>query len=388
MKHKVVFLFMSKSSASPNSTKRIYPKNFCGVQYDKFNDECYFKLFHDLLRHNIIDDLKVFYESNVDPGMAKWIKHPNAYCEVIPEIRFVREYIDKDTIIFVRGGFKHWLEFLLPYKGKNWLIIYAANTGREKWPIWDIVLDDIGYKNEVDKHGRYFFPFLKPVNEEIFKPLMDSKISYDLCVGASHIHDKKGQWKVVDAISYYRKKYGNIKIILPGSPRGGINTREMYNKFNEGFDVSLPGYVSRQELMHIFNQSKYYITLGTHGQNDRGVLEAYSCGTEPIIGNPEYNTPFLKKFKMDGFDNYSKPKFVADKIKEKLDQYCINKRELTYQSYLNDMSYQEKVLPRMIMLFIIIQHFIKNGIQIDGYTKEMLKDTFRMKIEGEGFGIR
>ena len=294
----VVFLFMSQSSAVAGSTPDNWePKEPCADFYhEDFQHEGYFKLMGDLLDRGVIDKLSVFYESNRGPGLAEWIDHPNAFCAVIPEIRFAEPYIKEGTVVFVRGGFKHWHDWLMKYKNKNWLILYAANTGRGKWNWWDIILDDIGMLTYLDKYGRLYLPFIKPIDDRFFCPTPDNA-EWDIMMGSSHIHDKKGQWRVLKVLEAYERRYQKRPTaILPGAPRRGEKTIQMLNTISKDrWDIPMPGHVSREELKLLYNRSRIALFLGAHGQNDRGPLEALACGTPVIIGSPEYHTLWLKR---------------------------------------------------------------------------------------------
>lgn len=375
---KLLFLFMSQGAASPGATKRVYPTERCGVKYmDAFAGEGYFKMLDTLLKNQVIDDLKIFYESNVQPGIASWVKGPSTYCEVIPEIRFVEEYIEEDTIIFVRGGFKHWHDLLLKYKGKNWLLLYAANTGREKWAWWDIVFDDILCRNEIDRHGRYWFPFIKPINEEMFFPEPEDASSrrfngiykYDFCIGASHVHDRKGQWRVVDGIIEYNKVYGGLFAVMPGAPRRGLKTIRMINeKLKRAKYVDMRGHVHRTELRKIFNDSKYFLHFGAHGQNDRGPLEALACGTPSVIASPKYHAPFLSQAGCD-IDN---PVSVAEYLHNLVRLWDPEMKVLSYKFYKEECGFNEVIIPRMALLFDML-HALQPGTL---RSKHIIKNSF------------
>ena len=292
---KVIYLYTSHGAAPTNSIADNWrPPAQCGQQYDSVHGDGVFKLLGELHKNGVIDDLRVFYESNRDPGKAQWI--PGVYCCVVPEIRFVAPFIKEDTIIFARGGFRGWHDFLHGYKGKNWLMLYPANTGRERWPWWDVILEDRQRANVVDKCGRYWNFFIKPTDEGIFHPT-DQKIKYDLCIGASHIHDKKGQWRTIEALVEYKRLYGNSpRCILPGAARKGVRSSSIINRIKQhALDVSIPGEVTKEGLCQIFNESKFFIHLGTHGQNDRGPIEALACGTPLIIGSPQYHSPIINE---------------------------------------------------------------------------------------------
>ena len=386
---KLVFLFMSKSSAVPNSTERVYPQTACGKYYsDAFNDEGYFKMVEILLEKKVFSEVYVFYESNREPGLAGWIKSHMAYCEVIPEIRFVDEYIDDDTVILVRGGFKHWHNFLLKYKDINWLLIYAANTGRDKWKFWDVVFDDLEMKNEIDKYGRYYFPFVKPINEDIFIPLYKQERHCDFCVGASHIHDKKGQWRIVEAVKEYNKIYlSTLNCIMPGSPRGGAKTKEMFNKLSETKFVTTPGFVDRKILNKIYNMSKYYIHFGAHGQNDRSAIEALCAGVFPIITHPKYHTPYLSKlfsrinidFKFTNLDNPVEIAKDLRRLRNEIYRSPISSKEFIENLYQKYNGMHTVVIPRMKKLFEIISE--------NKTPTPEAKEQLRLEMSNEVFRI-
>jgi glycosyltransferase involved in cell wall biosynthesis len=297
----VVFLFMSQSSAQKGSTPDDWePTEPCAPYYhNDFEHEGYFKLMGDLLTHGVIQKLSIFYESNKGPGLANWVDHPRAHCAVIPEIRFAEKYIQDDTIIFVRGGFKHWHDFLIKYKGRNWLMLYAANTGRQKWHFWDVVLDDITMISRMDEQSRVCLPFIKPIDDAFFTPTVD-EAKYDVMLGSSHIHDKKGQWRSVKVLQAYKDKYLKMPTaVLPGAPRRGFRTTAMFdtiasnNELRE--NIYIPGHVKRQQLKKLYNQSRIALFLGQHGQNDRGPLECLASGTPIILGSPEYHTNWIRK---------------------------------------------------------------------------------------------
>lgn len=360
----IVFLFMSQSSATPNSTLDNWKADSpCAPYYnDHFKGEGYFKLLGELKKQNIINELSVFYESNKGPGKADWIK--NADCQVIPELRLMEKYIKEDTIIFVRGGFKHWHDPLLKYKNRNWIILYAANTGRQRWEFWDVVLQDLQIVNYVDKSGRYWHHFIKPIDEEMFYPDYKAPPFYDLCIGASHIHDKKGQWRTIKVLQEYAKLYEKpLKCIMPGSFRRSLKTLEMIKfletkgnlKTKNDFDVYLTGMLARHDLRTVFNTSKYFIHLGAHGQNDRGLLEALACGTPIILGSPQYHAELMHKnnkivfIPKDMNDFKGTAKFIHCLLKRW--KPCFRKE--VHKKYKEKLSF-EKSCDRMKSLFIMM----------------------------------
>ncbi len=294
-KLKMVFLFM-RDGASETCEKKWSPTGPCDTKYhSSFHREGYFTLLQQLMDADVLDSLNIFYESNRGPGRAEWVNHPKAKCTVVPhiEIDMVCDAIDKDTLIWVRGGFKPWHDFLVQYKGKNWLMLYGANTGRERWKWWDIILDDLGMQSKLDENERVWAPFFKPIDDTFYKPKM-LKPKYDICVGASHIHDRKGQWRIQGVLNRFKGR--KLNIIVPGSTRKSAKTRDFINwaHCQNQHTFTFPGHVHKTELVDIYNQSKVVAFLGAHGQNDRGPLEAMACGCRVIIGSPRYHTNALR----------------------------------------------------------------------------------------------
>lgn len=315
MKTKVIFLFMQTKAGNPGKYYENWnPRKFkCGKEYnERFRNEGYFKMLERLVDMGVIDDLKIFYESNMWPGMADWLPEEKAFCAVVPNLDAVKKYIDKDTIIWVRGGFKSWHDWLLQYKNKNWLILYDANTGRKKWDFWDVILDDINLNLFLDSKERLTAPFTKPIDNNFWLP-MRNKDSFDICVGASHIYDKKGQWRIQGV---QENLSTDLKMILPGSFRRGTKTTPFFDYVHHNSNILKPGYVNKNQLRKYFNKSKIAVFLGQHGQNDRGPLEALACGCKVIIGSKKYHSKELKKMQehVRFFDHPNDPIQIADEI--------------------------------------------------------------------------
>lgn len=337
---RVIYLYTSHGAAVKNSISDNWkPPVKCGQQYDKVHGDGTFKLLEKLHKNKVITDLRIFYESNRAPGKANWV--PGVYCCVIPEIRFIKPFIKEDTIFFVRGGFKTWHDLLVPYKNKNWLMLYAANTGRERWTWWDIIFEDRNKLNIIDRYNRYWNFYIKPTDETIFHPLK-REIKYDLCIGASHIHDKKGQWRVIEALIRYKALFGkNLRCALPGAARRGVKSNSILSKIKKyGLDVDVLGEVSKEKLCELFNESGYFVHLGTHGQNDRGPIEALACGTPLIIGSPRYHSPVINKVAIvpddiNDFDN------IAKGLNKIVKYYQGHLRKQLYDYYIQEYSFQK-----------------------------------------------
>ena len=280
--------------------------------------EGYFFLIKELLRQKIISEALLVVESSRSPG---YFEQGGIKGYAVPHIADIDPFVNPDDIIWARGGFRSWHDYMIDLQERgHWLMFYAANTGRERWTFWDIILDDLTTTFRYDRHNRFWVPFIKPMNEDIFYPKNIDK-KWDICIGASHIHDKKGQYRVFKALDYLHKKTGRtFKCVLPGSLRGGAYTRrwltpEVFKRLN----IEFIGMVPREQLTDVFNQSHLFCYMGTGGQGDRGPLEAMACGTPLLIGETKRLAPsaYNNSFTNCVYD-YDNPKKVASAIEETL----------------------------------------------------------------------
>jgi glycosyltransferase involved in cell wall biosynthesis len=372
---KLLFLFNAKGNAQPGSTPDDWePNNPCGQQYmDSFYREGYFILLEKFAESGLFDEITIVYESNVDPGYASWIRPEFGFVRqiVMPEIRFAEKYIDEDTIIWARGGFRHWHDWLLKYKGKNWLILYAANTGRQRWTFWDVVLDDINMLFTIDSHNRIYYPFIKPIDDSFYFPVRTDYF-WDICIGASYIHDKKGQWRAIELFDTYLRMYGgNLRGVMPGAMRRGVKTNAMIETLQKGkYLIDTPGMLDKTKLMMVYNRSKVFVHMGSHGQNDRGPLEAAACGCRVILGSPRYHSARLITHNIANFvmevDNFEEWARVI-RLYLCREEYPI-KKVLRANEFKKVMGLDEARL-RMTRLFLELQ---KQKPTIEGKKSAML----------------
>lgn len=266
-----------------------------GGQYfaERVREEGYFYLIRRMVETGIIDEALILIES-VAEGFIDYA--PGIKGMIIRDMNKADKLLRPGDVIWCRGGWRGWHDMLQRAgKAGHWLMIYAANTGREKWPIWDIVLDDLGGRDCRDAEGRIYLDFRKPVNEEIIKPDVQANTLYDLCIGASHVHDRKGQWRAIEAMIAYKYLFGvDLTAIMPGGFRRGEKTVAMMGRIHEhNLDVLMPGMLKREDLCRTYNQSKIFIHLGSHGQGDRGPMEAMRCGCYLVVGYPRYHAPWV-----------------------------------------------------------------------------------------------
>ena len=354
---RVVFLYTNQGAGDVAWNPKAESKNFF-LNVHGLETEGYFHMLLRLKEMGAIDDLIVFIESARYPG-SKTLS--GIKCYVVPVIKHVESFLQKDDIIFVRGGFRGWYDpFLLKMKEqKRWLILYAANTGRQRWTLWDIVLTDLHTKHSCDKRGRFWLLFQKPINPNIFHKI-DIERDIDVCIGASKIHDKKAQWKVINALIEHKKMFKkDLKCILPGSMKyRGRETPQIVPKINRhGLNVEQPGFVDRYALNKIYNRSKLFIHLGNSGENDRGPLEATSVGCPTLLGGTTRHAPFLSDCERgicvsNGPNN---PAVVAKEMDQMLNVHTEELREHVAFYFDEHNGFESVVIPNMARLFNCIR---------------------------------
>lgn len=260
-----------------------------------FNTEGYFWLLKRMVETGVVSEVLIVIDSLQQTKPLQYMTGMTAIS--VQGILNIPGGIRPDDIIWVRGGWREWFSGLQELKKQHHkLLLYAANSGRERWPFWDIIFDDLNGKDFVDSAGRMHVDFRKPTNPEIFRPIKMEQI-FDVCIGASHVHDKKGQWRGIKAAIEYQNIFGKkLKCILPGAFGRGIKTNRMMDDIQKhNLDIELPGMIPRHDMATVYNQSKLFLHLGTGGQGDRGVLEAMSCGCPVMIGYPKRHAPFVYK---------------------------------------------------------------------------------------------
>jgi len=364
----MVFFYMCDGPAPSGSNPTFHPNKKTQNKFAlNIRDEGYYYMLVHMLKRKIIDKLTIVIESNHTPG--QFVTRENIQGWVVPTIDQVRPMLSPEPSIFwVRGGFRTWHDFLVSMKRKHWLVLYAANTGRGRWPFWDVVLNDYYRKIWMDKGNRLIYPFLKPTNPDIFKPMKIPR-DFDICIGASNVHDKKGQWKVIHALIQYKKKTGkNLKCVMPGAARRSVKSNEIpYLVATHGLDVTITGGVPRKKLCELYNRSKVFIHAGGCGENDRGPIEALRCGCFLIIGNHNYHAPFVYEGPAVVLDVDNTDEFVGNLIKmfeEVPDLDGLEKLREEITNYHTGMAGKETCVANMeAMVEILKSNDVEKGIR-------------------------
>jgi len=316
-------------------------------------------MFDRLARSGVVDSVRVFIDSRSGLGSNRISAH--TLINVVPTMDLLSTLISPGDIVVVRGGFKPWIPIIrrIQHARKNWILFYAANTSNTRWPFWDIILDDL-MTGPSPKHtaNRVYWPFKKPVNENIFYPRSDTKKIYDVCIGASHVHRKKGQFRAVQALVEYEKLTGvRLKAVLPGGfIRDKTNQGILDLKRSGEIDLDLPGAVSRRRLNNIFNKSRVFLHTGAGGQNDRSILEAMRAGTMCGVVNLKRSAPFVKRvaYNIESWE----PKKIAVALQVLL--RC-NLSHLVSRLYQRNNGLEEECIPKMELLLKSIEGKLPGG---------------------------
>lgn len=320
-----------------------------------FQTEGYFWLIRRMVETCLISDALIIIESGMD-SFAELAPGVKGYS--VRTIEDIPGGIRHGDIVWVRGAWKSWYPFLSNLKDTVPLLLYAANTGRQRWPFWDVIFDDLAGKDYVDTLGRRHVDFRKPTHPEMFFPMQTGR-KYDLCIGASHIHDKKGQWRGVKAVMEYERIFGQkLKCVLPGAFRRGVKTNLIIEDIEKhALDIELPGMLPREQMRNVYNESKLFCHLGSGGQGDRGVLEAMRCGTPVMIGFPKYHAPFTYESDLSYVsadpDHYST---LAYEIRSQIEISTEEKRRRVFEYHEANCGVESVILPKMKKIFQEVCH--------------------------------
>jgi glycosyltransferase involved in cell wall biosynthesis len=274
---------------------------------------------------------------------------------VIHSMAYATDYIHPGDILVVRGGFKPWYP-LLDYiykRRENWILFYRANTNRHPWPFWDITLNDL-IDTPRAVRGRLQYNFSKPVNEDVFG-IIDAPNTipreYDVMVGASHIHRKKGQHLTVQALQQYYHMFGTKPhAIMPGGYVKGWHINTIKDILNSG-DVDIEGPVNlpRPKLALAMNRTKLFVHPGYGGQNDRGILESMCCGCMPLVFGRSHMSPVI-------YDNAvhipQDPANIATTIHQALGM--VSEYDQTTYARINGL--YEVAIPKMLEIIKFIEN--------------------------------
>jgi glycosyltransferase involved in cell wall biosynthesis len=153
-------------------------------------------------------------------------------------------------------------------------------------------------------------------------------------------------------IAYEKKYKTRLKAILPGWGTKGTQTRQIMTKIKDhSLDVTVAGMLSRIDLNRtVFNRSKLGLFLGTHGQGDRGPLEALATGLPLIIGSKRYHSPAVYDSKVAYVPkDINDTEAIADLIHIYLQR--LPSRKEVYNHYVTSQGFKEVCYPNLRLVF-------------------------------------
>lgn len=323
---------------------------------NQFHTEGQYNLFKELIKRNIIDKCSIVIESGIDSGYKQLCDGIDCY--VVPRLGDILPYINDDDILFMRGGWKSWIPVVEKFVAEDRnLLFYAANTGRGRWPYWNIVADDLHDYHYTGKNDRLYWYYRKPMNQDIFyhDPKVETK--YDLMIGASHVTDKKGQWRAIEMLVNLKNTYDlNPKSVLPGAMRRGAHTNELIQNIKKhGLNVDVVGMLPREKLADLMRSTRTFFHAGAGGQNDRGPLEAMACGMYVGVHSQKYHAPLVYKNKYLTFINkYNEIHVAADKLYDTL--FLRKDRQVIADYFIKECG-----LDKCVNDFTKLINFLKNN---------------------------
>jgi glycosyltransferase involved in cell wall biosynthesis len=329
-------------------------------------EEGYFYLVKEMEKQGIVDELTIVIESNRSPGS---IKIDGYNVVVTPEIANIKQWLEPGDVVWFRGGFRSYFPLIQEFeKERVWTIIYSANTGRQRWKEWDVIFDDLNPTFRFDIHNRFYFPFRKPINPFVFYHIKPMDKIYDVCVGASHIHDKKGQYKMINAAIEYQKLYNEkLRCVLPGRIMKGVYTSKIKSLISKhDLKADMPGMIPRKELNVFYNRSILYAAMGEGGQNDRGPLEALCAGTPILLSNPARHHPDANHYFETDYNN--DPKALAQQIRRILNIPHIDECGTKVSVYFQMRFGMHRIMDEIGRLFKVFRDNPKTDI--DALKKE------------------
>lgn len=329
---------------------------------EMFKTEGYWWLLKRLLETSIVDEVLVVMTSK---RSQEFSYGKNFHGVIVTGLQDLDSVLRPNDVIWCRGGWKAWADHLRRWADEGrWLICYAANTGRQKWPFWSVVFDDLSGRTCVDGRGRFQLDWKKPTNPEIFK-LMDRERVFDVCIGASHIHDKKAQWKTVKVIAEHQKIFGRkLRCVMPGRQVHGVHTNNLMSDISKyRLRVAMLGMVPRLEVAKIMNRSKLFVRFGGGGQNDRGPLEALRCGCMLLLETPSRHAPFLSKLSQMIAEDPNNLQSLAKQIEILLQFSSKEVHKSMFEMHEQKSGVENVIIPAMSKLFGVMREYPKKSIE-------------------------
>jgi len=287
-------------------------------QLDEFKRKChdYYLLFSLwLLERDYFDQVYIIrltkkpipdivFNVNGKLFIQTWVKNLN---EVLK--------LPKPKISFFRGGFRIYDEFVSRNPKFSDLTLYLG-AGRRILPQWGGKYDAFLMEDERDfVKNKKCIPFYKTASPEIFHPIKNSEVKWDICWPCNFTQIKfKGQREFIKMISQ-RPKLREFSIIHCGNkPEQGKKLCKQYKVDN----IEFIGHVTRPELNKILNQSKFGLNLSNLQDGcPRVSTEILMSGTPLLLSE---TVRLLDYFRSNGVINIT-PLSIVSRLAKALYRY-------------------------------------------------------------------
>lgn len=267
-----------------------------GYTLEKLQTDGHYEFFRELVKRGYLERVRIILENyadrrsrclHSDEQLEVWSVH-----DVPSEVT-----LEPQEAVWVRGGWKSWIPWIDKHLPNHWFLFYAANSGRAAWSYWDVVLEDREESYAFpDKKGRLRWYFRKPVAPD-FRTDLTAKPKWDLCVGASHLYDRKQQFRTLPVCDAFRRLTGrDLRCVIPGCFYSHeVQTEAMKRRLRAGEypNIHLPGMLHRADLADVFNRSRFFYAATCGGQGDRSALEAAACGCRLVSARRRVHAPYL-----------------------------------------------------------------------------------------------
>jgi len=261
---------------------------------EQLKTDGHYGLIHELVRRGIIDSARIIMDNYAVDGVHVLEDQGGVTIESHHSLDTVEP--QAGDVIYVRAAWKPWIPWIEKYLPDHWIMHYDANAGRKAWPYWDVELFDLNEENKIGQGGKLWWHYRKPISPEFKNLDLPEPSQFDVCVGASHIYDRKGQFRILPIAKKFKKLTGrDLKIVMPGCYYSHERqTQAMRAEINDGKwpNIWMPGWLPRAEMVEVYNSAKFFYAATCGGQGDRCVPESGTCGCRQIIGLPKNHPPY------------------------------------------------------------------------------------------------
>lgn len=281
--------------------------------YHEYKDLETFKLkCHDFYLNMGIN----FLENNYFDEVIVWRLYDNIKPDITFDIngkKFIQRWVNnfkevfehpKPNVTFFRGGFPEYCELTKINPNFFGLKLYLA-AGKRLLPKYGGIYNRILIEDERDQQlSHSCIPFYKTTNSNIFKPLNNLNKKYDICIISNFSQVKyKGTDEFIELISK-SKDLKKLKLCHVGNKN---EVGETLCKKYKVDNIEFLGYLTRDEINSVLNQSKFGIVLSNRQDGcPRVITEVLTSGTPLIIKGETRVLRYYKQYGVIVFPDYNK----------------------------------------------------------------------------------